>query len=111
MLASDIGNGCDSPLTKSELKYPDPGPVVVLGDGEYPVELPSGNCGGTTASTPSPSAEGRNPEGRNSARPQTALDHKPTTLCTKTKGKPTATKIDSASPQEPTEEPEEPTED
>ncbi|KAG0644206.1 hypothetical protein HOY80DRAFT_1013710 [Tuber brumale] len=44
VLVSNIGNGCLSPLTTAELKYPDPGPVVELGDGEYPLVLPSGNC-------------------------------------------------------------------
>lgn len=44
MLFLDVGNGCLSPKTTRELKYPNPGPDVVEGDGEYPVELPSGNC-------------------------------------------------------------------
>ncbi len=41
MLFADIGNGCLSPLTTAELKYPHPGPDVVQGDGEYPLELPT----------------------------------------------------------------------
>ncbi|KAF2665288.1 hypothetical protein BT63DRAFT_434210 [Microthyrium microscopicum] len=45
MLFADVNNGCLSPKTTAELKYPDPGPVVVQGDGEYPLELPSGTCG------------------------------------------------------------------
>lgn len=44
VLVSNIGNGCLSPLTTAELKYPDPGTVVELGDGEYPLVLPTGNC-------------------------------------------------------------------
>ena len=45
MLIADDGNGCETPHTTAELKYPDPGPDVVPGDGAYPLELPNGNCG------------------------------------------------------------------
>ncbi|KAF1811503.1 hypothetical protein P152DRAFT_459441 [Eremomyces bilateralis CBS 781.70] len=44
MLAVNVGNGCTSPRENAELKYPNPGPDVVEGDGEYPLELPQGNC-------------------------------------------------------------------
>jgi hypothetical protein len=44
MLFADVKNGCLSPLTNAELKYPNPGPNVVEGDGEYPLQLPTGNC-------------------------------------------------------------------
>lgn len=44
MLVADTGNGCRSPKKTAELKYPDPGPDVVAGDGEYPLELPTGEC-------------------------------------------------------------------
>ena len=46
MLIADDGNGCLTPKTTAELKYPHPGPEVVPGDGDYPLELPSGNCSG-----------------------------------------------------------------
>lgn len=38
--------GCLTPKTTAELKFPDPGPEVVAGDGLYALELPYG-CGGT----------------------------------------------------------------
>jgi hypothetical protein len=44
MLFAIAANGCNSPKTIAELKYPNPGPTLVEGDGDYPVELPSGNC-------------------------------------------------------------------
>jgi hypothetical protein len=44
MLFADVNNGWLSPLTTAELKYPNPGPDVVEGDGEYPLQLPTGNC-------------------------------------------------------------------
>ena len=44
MFIADDGNGCSTPKSTAELKYPDPGPNVVSGDGEYPVELPKGEC-------------------------------------------------------------------
>jgi hypothetical protein len=44
MLFADVNNGCFSPLTTAELQYPNPGPDVVEGDGEYPLELPTGDC-------------------------------------------------------------------
>jgi hypothetical protein len=44
MMIDDIKNGCETPKTTAELKYPKPGPDVVEGDGEYPLQLPSGNC-------------------------------------------------------------------
>jgi hypothetical protein len=46
MLVAEIGNGCLTPSTDAELKFPQPGPDVVQGDGEYPLQLPSGNCTG-----------------------------------------------------------------
>lgn len=46
MFVADDGNGCLTPHTTAELKYPQPGPDVVLGDGVYPLELPTGNCSG-----------------------------------------------------------------
>lgn len=46
MFIADDGNGCLTPHTTAELKYPDPGPNVQIGDGEYPLELPYGNCTG-----------------------------------------------------------------
>jgi hypothetical protein len=45
MLFADVNNGCLSPKTTAELKYPNPGPDVVEGDGEYPLQLPTGTCG------------------------------------------------------------------
>ncbi|KAF2104377.1 hypothetical protein NA57DRAFT_70584 [Rhizodiscina lignyota] len=47
MFFADINNGCESPLTTAELKYPKPGPDVVPGDGVYPLALPSpaSECG------------------------------------------------------------------
>jgi hypothetical protein len=47
MLVADIGNGCLTPSTNAELKFPEPGPDVVQGDGEYPLQLPSGNAQGS----------------------------------------------------------------
>ena len=44
MFIADDGNECLTPKTTAELKYPHPGPNAVPGDGEYPLELPSGNC-------------------------------------------------------------------
>jgi hypothetical protein len=44
MFVPDYAGGCITPETVAELKYPDPGPDIVNGDGEYPVELPSGTC-------------------------------------------------------------------
>lgn len=46
MLVADDGNGCLTPKSTAEVKYPDPGPDVVLGDGLYPLKLPSGSCSG-----------------------------------------------------------------
>ena len=46
MLVADDGNGCFTPHTTAELKYPAPGPEVVAGDGAYPLQLPYGTCGG-----------------------------------------------------------------
>ena len=46
MLMADVDNGCLTPKTTAEVKYPQPGPDVVTGDGAYPLELPSGTCGG-----------------------------------------------------------------
>ena len=46
MLVADDGNGCLTPKKTAEVKYFDPGPDVVVGDGEYPLELPSGTCDG-----------------------------------------------------------------
>lgn len=45
MFVADNGNDCETPHSTAELKYPDPGPEIVSGDGVYPVELPSGACG------------------------------------------------------------------
>lgn len=47
MLFADIDNGCESVKTTAELKYPNPGPDVVQGDGVYPLALPTpaGKCG------------------------------------------------------------------
>lgn len=47
MFVADDGNDCLTPHTTAELKYPDPGPEVVLGDGVYPLELPTGACSQT----------------------------------------------------------------
>ena len=46
MLVADDGKGCLTPLADAELKYPDPGPELVTGDGEYPLRLPEGKCMG-----------------------------------------------------------------
>jgi hypothetical protein len=46
MLVADDGKGCLTPLADAELKYPDPGPELVTGDGEHPLRLPEGNCMG-----------------------------------------------------------------
>lgn len=47
MLVADNGNGCLTPKTNAELKFPDPGPDIVRLDGEYPLALPSGTCRST----------------------------------------------------------------
>ncbi|KAK5111444.1 hypothetical protein LTR62_004896 [Meristemomyces frigidus] len=44
MFVADDGNGCETPHTVAELQYPQPGPDVMMGDGEYPLQLPSGDC-------------------------------------------------------------------
>lgn len=46
MLVADDGNGCVTPKTDAELKFPESGPDVVTGDGVYPLRLPEGDCGG-----------------------------------------------------------------
>ncbi|EMC92258.1 hypothetical protein BAUCODRAFT_283706 [Baudoinia panamericana UAMH 10762] len=46
MFVADDVNGCVTPHTTAELRYPFPGPEVVTGDGAYPLQLPTGNCGG-----------------------------------------------------------------
>lgn len=46
MLMADVGNGCETPRTTAEVRYPEPGPDVFRGDGVYPLELPVGNCRG-----------------------------------------------------------------
>jgi hypothetical protein len=47
MLFADVKNECITPHTTAEVKYPHPGPDVVEGDGEYPLEMPgpSEKCG------------------------------------------------------------------
>ncbi|KAM3416619.1 hypothetical protein BST61_g8210 [Cercospora zeina] len=45
MFVADNGNDCETPRSTAELQYPEPGPEVVSGDGEYPLELPKGACG------------------------------------------------------------------
>ena len=37
----DPDNGCWTVKTTAEVKYPNPGPDVVLGDGVYPLALPT----------------------------------------------------------------------
>ncbi|KAI9889477.1 MAG: hypothetical protein M1814_005260 [Vezdaea aestivalis] len=45
MLMADTKNGCSSPAGHgTELKYLNPGPDVVKGDGEYKLNLPTGSC-------------------------------------------------------------------
>lgn len=44
ILVADINNGCLTPLTTAETKFPHPGEFVEYGDGEYPLELPTGTC-------------------------------------------------------------------
>ncbi|KAI9810758.1 MAG: hypothetical protein M1827_006096 [Pycnora praestabilis] len=44
LLIADVNNGCETPKTTAEVKYPNPGPDVVPGDGAYPLALPSGSC-------------------------------------------------------------------
>ncbi|KKZ65726.1 hypothetical protein EMCG_08465 [[Emmonsia] crescens] len=39
-LFANIDNGCETPKADFELKYPNPGPDVVDGDGEYQLKLP-----------------------------------------------------------------------
>lgn len=46
MLMADVDNGCLTPKTNAELKFPEPGYEVVSGDGEYPLKLPEGDCTG-----------------------------------------------------------------
>jgi hypothetical protein len=46
MLVADDGNGCLTPSTDAELKFPESGPDAMQGDGGYPLRLPSGNCTG-----------------------------------------------------------------
>ncbi|OJD19580.1 hypothetical protein AJ78_00437 [Emergomyces pasteurianus Ep9510] len=45
-LFANINNGCRTPKTYFELKYPNPGPDVAEGDGEYQLKLPEpvGQC-------------------------------------------------------------------
>ena len=38
------GNKCLTPWRDAEVKFPNPGPEVEQGDGEYPLELPQGDC-------------------------------------------------------------------
>jgi hypothetical protein len=45
MLFANVNNGCTTPKTTAEVQYPNPGPDVTMGDGGYPLELPSGSCG------------------------------------------------------------------
>jgi len=79
MLVSNIGNGCTSPLTNAELQYPNPGPVIETGDKEYPLELPSGNCGAAGPASPSP-----NPSttGKSSTPPKATPDTQNTNILT-----------------------------
>lgn len=44
MFYADNNNGCFTPKTTMELKYPNPGLDVVRGDGEYPLASPYGTC-------------------------------------------------------------------
>ncbi|KAI9802147.1 MAG: hypothetical protein M1833_002068 [Piccolia ochrophora] len=44
MMFAAIDEGCSTPQTSAETKFANPGPEVVEGDGEYPLELPTGNC-------------------------------------------------------------------
>ncbi|KAL1860964.1 hypothetical protein Plec18170_001478 [Paecilomyces lecythidis] len=46
-LFADIDNGCETPKTTAEVKYPNPGPDVQPGDGVYPLALPypANKCG------------------------------------------------------------------
>ena len=41
MLVANTGTGCLTPKTTAEVKFPHPGPDVVVGDGEYGLEHPS----------------------------------------------------------------------
>jgi hypothetical protein len=41
LLFMDLVNGCMPPPSTAELKFPNPGPDVVDGDGAYPLELPT----------------------------------------------------------------------
>ncbi|KAI9820535.1 MAG: hypothetical protein M1832_003726 [Thelocarpon impressellum] len=41
MMLAEPDSGCTVPHTTAELKYPNPGPDVVHGDGMYPVEMPT----------------------------------------------------------------------
>ncbi|EZF35364.1 hypothetical protein H101_01100 [Trichophyton interdigitale H6] len=40
-LVANTNNGCKTPRTNAEVKYPNPGPDVAKGDGAYPLEHPS----------------------------------------------------------------------
>jgi hypothetical protein len=44
MLVADVGNDCHTPHTVAEVKFPNPGPDVVTGDGMYPLQYPTGYC-------------------------------------------------------------------
>lgn len=44
MLVADINNGCMTPRTNAETDFPEPGPEVHYGDGEYPLRMPEGSC-------------------------------------------------------------------
>lgn len=46
MLVADDGKSRLTPMTDAELKYPEPGPEAVTGDGEYPLRLSEGDCSG-----------------------------------------------------------------
>ncbi|MCJ1375095.1 hypothetical protein MMC20_006329 [Loxospora ochrophaea] len=41
LLIADADNGCETPQTTAEVKYPNPGPDVDPGDGVYPLALPT----------------------------------------------------------------------
>lgn len=44
LVANTGDDGCKTPRTNAEVKYPNPGPDVTEGDGEYPLEPPTGDC-------------------------------------------------------------------
>ncbi|KAF2143348.1 lytic polysaccharide monooxygenase [Aplosporella prunicola CBS 121167] len=44
LIPNPVWHDCSLPKTDAELQFPDPGPEVIKGDGEYPLALPETGC-------------------------------------------------------------------